>query len=183
MSAPSFFRFGGAVAFLRPVFLLTFCFFLQACASAYKGPEPDFRQTGAAARAEADKFTLDESPHFEGRGSWFEMGNQKDWYTVSSLQPLIEQVSPEAGVIVRRAQVWRTAQWIVLGAAVAAGVAAATNEHRSSRDMIAFGALLAGGAGVAINFHYGSLLSSAAAQYNLDLRRSFTPSLGLNWNF
>ncbi|MBX3022432.1 MAG: hypothetical protein KF799_12230 [Bdellovibrionales bacterium] len=165
------------------LFLLSTALLLQGCAAAYKGPQPNFALAGAQAQAEADRFSFDESSHFLNRGFWFAMGPEKKAYTISSLTAMIETVSPEALSTIKRAQRWRWLQYATYGVALAAVMAAASNDHVSSRDQLYFASAFVGASGFAMGFVYDSLLSSAAYEYNRDLRRKFDPILTYNWAF
>jgi hypothetical protein len=163
--------------------LIAGCLLLQACASTYRGPDPDFSLTGAAAVAEAGKFELDETIHLEGRGSWFEMGPKKDWYTVSSLRPMIARVSPEAESTISRARKWRVAEYAAVLVGAAALTVAALDDDRRTANPVCVVGLMTLGAAAGFNWKYGSLLSTAASEFNHDMRHRFTPALSFNYTF
>jgi hypothetical protein len=168
---------------MRAAFFIFTIFILQACATTYQGEAPNFKLTGAAARAEAAKFALNADHHVVWRGDWFEMGPSGEHYSISSLRPVIDPVSPTAQENLVRARRWRIAQIGAVGtAAIAATMALALTQTPSQQTAAAVAALSAGAA-FGFGFVYDSLVTSAATQFNHDLGRSFTPALTWRTDF
>lgn len=161
---------------------LVFALILQGCASSYKGPEPDFSLTGNAAKLEADKFTLQPS-HSLVRGPWYDMGPTQARFSIRSLEPMINKISMDASETLERAATIRRLQYGVLSLAAILGVIALGSVDNASSRAVTTGAVLLGATGLGLGFHYDSLLSQGASEFNRDLKRSFTPALTWNWRF
>lgn len=151
--------------------------FLQGCATAYTGPGPQ-------SAADVPKLSFDDqTAHFGTRDAWFEVGPERERFTIESLRPTIEHVSPQALSVVDRARIWRRAQFGLLGAALLSGVLALAVPNPYTSEFYTAGAVLLVGGAFAVNVHYESLLREAAGTYNRDLRSAFTPVLGWAWSF
>lgn len=157
--------------------LVALALFLQGCATAYTGPGPQ-------SATDLPKFTFDDqTAHFGTRDAWFEVGPARERFTIASLRPTIEHVSPDALAAVDRARVWRRAQYGLLGVALLSVVLAFAVPNPYTSEFYTVGAVLLAGGAFAVNVHYDSLLREAAGSYNQGLRSAFRPGVAWTWSF
>jgi hypothetical protein len=140
---------------------------LAGCATAYRGREPDLSVRGAAAQKAVS----------------YEMGPNDDEYTIDSLAPTLEKVSPKAVSMIEDSQWLAYGSLIPLGLAIAvlaAEIANPANAQSSGVQFLYYGLL-----GVSLGFSLTRIVQAedAAIQYNRDLKAKLTPGLALNWRW
>lgn len=156
-------------------------FVLQGCATEYKGRDPDFKLSGAAARTEIENFSLDDN--YWHQGVFLRMGPEGTAYTLPSLEPLVAKVSSEAAARVQTAKTLRKIQLLTSLATLGMLVAANLTEDDSTKIALYTGVLVGAGSTITLGFVFPGYLASAAKDYNRDLRARFSPALGLNYSF
>lgn len=156
--------------------LFLFSIVIFGCASnkfSYKGPPPDFNLSGEVAKAEYKKFELNSS--FSLVGPVIMMGSERNLYTLSSIQPLIENVSSGAKIKLRKANYYGAAGFVLIGVALVA-----FNQHTNFADALALTSI-AGAVGAGV---YSTILvTDAIRDYNQDLKNKFTPQLSYKFSF
>jgi len=164
------------------VFIALVMIICSSCSS-YPGPyKPDFTLTGEAREQEIQKFSFKEG--FFHQGVWqFAMGPQEKPYWISSLKPVITEVSPEAWKHVEEAHASHRYGQITFALALAILISELTDGDKEfSRDQaLLYWPLL----GVTLGSSLLSVrsMNRAAGQYNRDLRARFDPVVGWNFSF
>lgn len=151
------------------------------CVTEYKGSGPNLDLKGAQAEDEIKKFSLEEA--YWSQGPFLRYSEEKTAYTIESVSPFIKKVSPEASRKIETVMVWRQAQLITLGIGIVGLVAGLSATDASTQNSFYNLSLLGSCSSIAVGFVWPGMLASAASQYNQDLRKGFTPSLGMNFNF
>lgn len=160
-------------------FLCTFLF--AGCASPYTGPEPNFSLRGKAAEQEAEQFKLNDN--FWDQAYYFEMGPGHNKYTVSSLQPIMEKVSPSAAAKTHKAGILSEAAVASLGIAIAALLGIHTTSDVKTQSALTTAFFIGDGTALGLAIYRDIELNSAAKEYNQDLRHKLTPTVGMNFQF
>ena len=183
----SYYRFGSEVGSKMKMtkylaIFLSLSLALGGCATPYKGSPPDLSLKGDAAKAEYEKFKLEES--YWDQGYFLTMGPERIRYTLPSMEPVVEKVSPQATEKLAQVHDLRTAQNIVFGVVLACAVVSLLSPSNSlTRDSLA-PAVFVGTMGViGANFVMAGFLSSASKQYNQDLRDKLIPGVNVSLNF
>ncbi len=172
------FRLIGA-ATLSGVFVLA----LTSCATAYRGPSPDFSLKGEARTTEIEKFSLTEGFFNQAPGQ-FMMGSGQQPYFTESLLPIVRDVSPRAVRRIDKAKVWhRIAQGGLLLATVILISEFTDGDDRflSHEQAIAYWSGL--GISLSASFVRAQQLNRAAHEYNEDLRTKFSPSVAMTFSY
>lgn len=143
-----------------------------ACVTTYTGDKPNFELRGVAAERELDKFTINESIWNHGMNN-LEMGGEHYW--LSSLRPVIADVSPKANERIGKTRWKRILPWVFF-----AGAVYVTYQRDYGQFPLYMGLL---GATLGASFYATYDLSESAKQYNQDLRSKFAPQIKLNYSY
>jgi hypothetical protein len=148
---------------------------LNGCAT-YSGAKPDFSQKDqTSADAEYKKFELSES-YFRNNGEILTTEKDGVGYSLSSIKPLLQDVSPGAKEKAEIAQDLNIFGWLFW-----AGAVGAILSNSSPAVKNASWVLLAGS--VALWEGGRAEMQAAAMEYNHDLRSKLTPKVTLNFNY
>ena len=168
--------------FFKRLVVAVFALALSGCASTYRGPMPDYSYVGTASEVEIQKFTLKEG-FFSQTGGSFAMGADQQHYLLTSLQPVIQSVSPGSWSKIEKANFWRRIGQIAALSAMVILIAEMADDdgYNSTDQALAYWSFLglSFGAVVTLKIH----MDRAARDYNQDLRGKFTPTLGMNFKF
>lgn len=156
--------------------LLVLGFLIGGCATSYEGSLPNFGLKGEAAELEIQKFSLHEG-YFVQMDNRLTMGLKGERYFIDSLKPVLAATSPEALQEFERAQKVRYAERAALLAASAILILNLTQDDDVVSPVAFYGLI---GVGLGFSIYKFSLMNHAAGQYNRDLVKHFTPTLGLN---
>lgn len=154
---------------------------LTGCVTTYQGPPPDLTLTGAAAEREVEKFTL--SDNYWLQGYCYRIGTESEFYSVKSIQPIVEHVAPKANNTIDAAKAVRTGALVAALIAVASWVAAANVSNDSARTSYSTMGWIGLGSSLGLTFAWTGMLSSAATEYNKELKSKLTPTVGMNLSF
>lgn len=147
------------------------------------GPLPNFILTGGEAQEEYKKFALESGNVFHCGRICFQSDPKKAEYSVSSMMPLIESVSPQATTTIKKAQSLEKYQKYALGIGVAGILGALLVDDDSMRSALLVGSVAGSVSSVAIGFYASSTYSKVPEIYNRDLRNRLIPTIGMNWSF
>lgn len=167
---------------MKRIFVVALMFaalILNGCATTYSGSGPNFNLKGAEANREIEKFSID--PNFFEHGvEAAKMGPERTNYWMSSLKPMITNVSPEAAKTLHRADGWFLADQILLLGAVAVLIGA-NPSSTSTAWQGPFWTLW--GISVGAGIYSNVLVSDAIDQYNHDLRQKFAPQISYQFTY
>ena len=165
----------------RSTVFMVFLFLLQGCATTYQGPAPNLSLTGIPAQGEIKKISFMEG--YWAQGSGFKMGPEERRYTVESVQPFVQKVSPAAIEKLDSAQNYLRAGRIAIGVGDVALLLAIFAANSQSQQVLVPLFLVGIGTGAGLEIKAFSEFSSASEQYNKDLRQKLSPSMAFNFDF
>jgi hypothetical protein len=155
---------------------------LVGCASVYKGPEPNLELKGAEGQLEYTKFKLRET-FWHQSAQAYQMGPDQKLYTVASLRPVLQKVSPESVERIDNS-LWYTQVGVglLVGAVVILGLQIANPVNYSNTGLnVAYFALI--GASVGFSFARIAQFEDAARDYNRNLKSKLAPDFAMSWKW
>lgn len=156
--------------------LLTSC----ATINTYNGEKPNLKLTGEKRELELEKFHLADS-YFSNGYKVLTMGPDRTLYTLESLKPIIEEVSPEAIKQARYASYASYTQIILLSAAFTILVTDFEVGEWSNAKETTYYSLLASSLGAGFVSMY--FTKNISTHFNNDLKEKLSLGLKTTFNF
>jgi hypothetical protein len=155
---------------------------VSGCATTYQGPPPNFKLTGDEAKKEYEKFKWDTS-EFRQHPRIVHMGSEKLFVKRSSIDPIIDEVSPAAREKINKARKWNLVQGILVSVSLGLLIyGLSSKDNRSDSNLYAIYGTL--GLSLAIGlFVVPPIMKDASEQFNQDLKQKFNPTLGFRTSF
>jgi len=164
--------FAKIIGIMRWSFLCILFSLSVGCVTTYMGEKPDFQLRGVAAEKEFHKFTINESIWSHGYTN-LEMGGKLYW--LSSLRPVIKDVSPKADERIDATRWKRILPWVFFAGAVI------VSTQRDFGQLPLFMGFI--GASLSASIYASYDLGQSAKIYNQDLKSKFAPQISLKYNY
>lgn len=164
------------------VILICLVILSMGCASPYKGPKPDLSLAGDMAEKEIERFTMSSANKY-GKLE-VRLGGDNQAYTLDSVAPIIEEVSPAAYKSYLRTQEAhrRTLFNVLVGLGLIALAASYSSQFGTEIFLNGYGYMFVG-VSIGLIYSRSYVFDSMLDQYNEDLRNRATPQLSLSVGF
>jgi hypothetical protein len=164
------------------VILIVLGFVIQGCATPYQGPIPDLNLKGPQGQEEFNRFKFKEGFFNNGANS-FLMGQDEKRYTLDSLRPVIDGVSPNS---TRSLETASTLQDFGIASSAffwTSLIVLILTPSQQTANVAGAVALVSLGSEIGFAIAYTSKMADVAEEYNHELQKKLSPTVTMNVKF